>query len=216
MPIKNADDTYRVFRNLLLEEFNYNQILDFVEFMSSTNIIHGRIIEGKNDWFLLECNSIFNEEGIGYQFINGQITSITDPLEINKIEESLNVFKPSKVHLINALRLLSDKKEPDYKNSIKEAISAVESICTHISTKNTLGDALKEICKSGKVDIHGSLKEGFLKIYGYTSDAGGIRHSLEFNDSNNVDYEDAKFMLIACSAFINYLKVKIDKAGIKL
>ncbi len=28
--------------------------------------------------------------------------------------------------------------------------------------------------------------------------------------------EDAKFMLIACSAFINYLAAKAEKAGIKL
>jgi len=35
-------------------------------------------------------------------------------------------------------------------------------------------------------------------------------------DESNIDFEDAKFMLISCSAFINYLKVKISKANLKL
>jgi len=34
------------------------------------------------------------------------------------------------------------------------------------------------------------------------------------DDSNPVYFEDAKFMLIACSALINYLIVKADKSGI--
>jgi hypothetical protein len=33
---------------------------------------------------------------------------------------------------------------------------------------------------------------------------------------SDLDIEDAQFMLIACSAFINYLVAKADKAGIKL
>jgi len=40
----------------------------------------------------------------------------------------------------------------------------------------------------------------------------GIRHALV--DGSNYDSEDAKFMLISCSAFINYLVVKASKAGL--
>lgn len=44
-------------------------------------------------------------------------------------------------------------------------------------------------------------------LYGYTSDADGIRHALL--EESTVKFEDAKFMLATCSAFVNYL---IDKS----
>jgi hypothetical protein len=46
-----------------------------------------------------------------------------------------------------------------------------------------------------------SLKRAFDKLYGYTSDADGIRHALLEEDS--VTFEQAKFMLVVCSAFTN-------------
>jgi len=52
------------------------------------------------------------------------------------------------------------------------------------------------------------LKRAFTALYGYTSDSGGIRHSL-LEEDIAVTMEDAKFMLVTCSAFINYLKSKI-------
>jgi hypothetical protein len=51
-------------------------------------------------------------------------------------------------------------------------------------------------------------------MYGYTSDAQGIRHALM--DEPNLSFEDAKFMLVSCSAFVNYLIAKAAKAGISL
>jgi len=35
-------------------------------------------------------------------------------------------------------------------------------------------------------------------------------------DKPDLDFEDAKFMLVTCSAFANYLKVKAAKAEIRL
>jgi hypothetical protein len=61
--------------------------------------------------------------------------------------------------------------------------------------------------------IHKDLKEGFKKFYHYTSDSDGIRHGLM--DEDRLSSEDAKFMIVSCSAFINYLIVKAQKVGIK-
>lgn len=71
----------------------------------------------------------------------------------------------------------------------------------------TLGKALSEVEK--KHSLHGALKTAFSAIYGYTSDSSGIRHALLETDTA-VGFEDAKFMLVSCSAFINYLKYKIN------
>ena len=89
---------------------------------------------------------------------------------------------------------LSNRKQPDYRNSIKESISAVESISKVISgdPKAELGKALKII--KTKIGLHTALEQGFLKIYGYTSDADGIRHALM--EQSSCDFEDAKYMLV--------------------
>ena len=108
----------------------------------------------------------------------------------------------------------ADRESPDYRNSIKESISAVESISKVLSTgsRDTLGGALDKI--KGKIKLHPALEKGFKQIYGYTSDTDGIRHALM--EEPTCDFEDAKYMLVSCSAFVNYLIVKADKAGIKL
>ena len=71
--------------------------------------------------------------------------------------------------------------------------------------KPTLGKALKMLEEKG-VPLHRSLNAGFEKLYGFTSDADGIRHA--GLNTSNVDADLAKFMLVSCSAFVNYLRSK--------
>jgi hypothetical protein len=106
------------------------------------------------------------------------------------------------------LKLLSNRQSPDFRNSIKESISAVEAQCKIICEEptSTLTKSLEIIQRRDRVKIHPRLNEAFQKIYSWTNDDGGIRHAL--SDEQNIDREDAQFMLIVCSAFINYLLVK--------
>ena len=135
--------------------------------------------------------------------------------EINKIIDS--PYQAVKIHINKALALYSDRKKPDYENSIKESISAVESLCCIITgatgSQATLGSTLKKLEKDGGVVIHGAMKTAFEKLYGYTSDSDGIRHG--GIDFTNAPAEDAKYMLVSCSAFINYLIEKQSKIKLK-
>ena len=56
--------------------------------------------------------------------------------------------------------------------------------------------------------LAGNLKKGFSAIYGYTSNEAGIRHKLTDEDVQ-VTQAEARFMLIACSPFVNYLQETI-------
>jgi hypothetical protein len=111
--------------------------------------------------------------------------------------------------------LLSDREKPDFRNSIKGAISAVEGQCKVIAGENsiTLTTVLDKIEKDKRVSNHPHLKEAFKKIYSWANDCEGIRHSLK--EEPTVNKEDVQFMLIACSAFINYLQVKKMKSESK-
>lgn len=158
-------------------------------------------------------NLVLEEEKSGYRIIKGLVTPITDKESIKTLEKSLKTpFGSANKHMEKALILYSDRKNPDYENSIKESISAVEAMCCVITGAKggeaTLGKMLKKLEDKG-IHIHGSLKGAFTQLYGFTSDENGIRHGGE--DFKNASSEDAYFMLISCSAFINYLKVKYSK-----
>lgn len=150
-------------------------------------------------------NLVFEQEYVGYRFVDGIITPITNQNEIMAIEEAVSSeYDNIKQHFEKALHLLSDRESPDYANSIKESITAVESMCTIIlGKKATLGEALKKLESAGVI-IHGAMKGAFEKLYGYTSDANGIRHAGELGGPDST-FEEAKFMLVSCSAFVNYL-----------
>lgn len=206
-------ETYKETREYF---FNYNwyEVYDFIEFIASNYPDEYNKVTPK---FMDFCNSVLERELSAYRFVGGKITQITSKEEVSEMEEALEISKPFKAvntHLKRALDLLSDRKSPDYRNSIKETISSVEAICNLITKekKASLGQTLKKI--ENKVSLHPALKNAFSSLYGYTSDAEGIRHALL--DEPNLSFEDAKFMLVSCSAFINYLINKISKAGIKI
>jgi len=200
---------YRTLRKYFFSCVWYG-VYDFIEFIGSS---HPDI--ETNERFRKTCNGVLEKELSGYRFVGGQIAQITSEEEISEIEEALQTpLKPVRAHLEKSLELLSDKKSPDYRNSIKESISAVEAICRLI-TKNdkaTLGQALKEV--ETKIALHGALKKGFSSLYGCTSSADGIRHALL--KEAKLNFEDAKFMLVSCSAFVNYLIAKTSRAGMKV
>lgn len=180
-------------------------IYDFIEFVA---ILDSRVI---NVGFTKKCNLALEKEVSGYRIVNEKVVQITSEEEAQAIEEATtntDQWKSVNTHLKTALDELADRKTPNYRNSIKESISAVEAFCKIVTKddKATLGKALTEIEKQHQ--IHGALKTAFSAIYGYTSDSGGIRHALLESDVK-IEFEDAKFMLVACSAFINYLKTKM-------
>lgn len=195
-----------VFKEIYFQSEWYEKY-DFLEFVAEMD---GEFL---NVNFHMECNHVLKKELSGYRLIENKIIQVTEEEEIVAIEKALqdtSEFYSVNTHLKAAIGLLSNRESPDYRNSIKESISSIESICSIITGKSntTLGSALKEIEKNYR--IHNALRSAFSSLYGYTSDSGGIRHSL-LEDDIDVTLEDAKFMLVSCSAFISYLKEKIGK-----
>ena len=178
---------------------------DFLDFIANHQILtqtQYSSIKQVADRFVEKCNIVLAKHLSAYRFVGTTLTPITSDTEITAIEQALShgkKFQPMVTHLETALARLADRPTPDCRNSIKESISAVEAACQIITgdPKATLGKALKQI------GLHPALEVGFTKLYGYTSDADGIRHAML--EASTVDADDAKFFLVACSAFINYL-----------
>jgi hypothetical protein len=160
-------------------------------------------------------NRDLESENAGYRFINGQFAPITSESELEEVRVAIDppatAMEPVSVHIQQALEHLSDKTSPDYRNSIKESISAVESLCKFLANMptQTLGPALDKVAK--ELDLNDHVRDGMKAIYKYTSDAHGIRHGLK--DHNHPGQEDARFMLVTCSAFVNFVTEKARKQG---
>lgn len=182
------------------EAASWAEVYDFIEFAANQEI--GESIRRE---FIAACNKTLAGHLSAYRFIETTLAPITSEEEIIAIEQALShgdTFKPVVTHLDTALARLGDRNSPDYRNSIKESISALEALCKIVTgdSKATLGQTLK------KIGVHPALEKGFSAIYGWTSDDGGIRHAL--SDEPTVNADDAKFFLVACSAFVNYLIAK--------
>jgi hypothetical protein len=158
-------------------------------------------------------NAVLMEENAGYRVVGNQVVPITNECEIDCIEQAQQTaFSNVNTHIKKASELFSRRPLPDYENSIKESISAVEALCCMITGQSganaTLGRTIKKLKENG-VHIHPALENAFSALYGYTSDENGIRHG--GIDFKNAPAEDAKYMLVSCSAFVNYLIEKWSK-----
>ena len=119
-------------RDFLINKFNrlwYAQqwytYYDILEMILSFSVSDNKLIGGdekeKISNFKNGVNKIFVEENIGYRIINNQVVNITTEEEINEIEKAMDsVFDSVNDHFEKALSFYSDRKNPDYKNSIKD------------------------------------------------------------------------------------------------
>lgn len=193
----------------LMESSEWYKIFDFIEYylecVSTTRV----------DEVTSAINRILEEESYGYRVLDKQVIPITNVQELSTIHEAHStLFDSVNKHFSKALDLYADRTEPDYENSIKESISAVEAMCCIITgetgSQATLGKTIKKLKDKG-IHIHPAMESAFSSLYGYTSDEDGIRHgSIGFT---NAPAEDAKYMLVSCSAFVNYLIEKWSKVS---
>lgn len=138
-----------------------------------------------------------------YQLFQGKFIPRLPPEQRESLETALKASDPIRIHLETALRMLSDRQHPDYRNSIKESISAVEAACNHVTHQSnaTLEDALRTL--HNRKPLHPTFKIALSKLYAWTGDENGVRHALM--EAERVESVDAQFMLVTCSAFVNYL-----------
>jgi len=188
------------------------EVYDFIEFLVA------RLPDPLADRFIAATTAALEREMSGYRLVAGELAPITNEQEIAAIESALADTSQLAVvqsHLQSALSKLSHRTNPDFRNSIKESISAVEALCRVITgdDRATLGQALKRLTDRG-LKFHPALEKAWGSLYGYTSDEDGIRHAML--EESTLTLADAKYFLVSCSAFITYLIELARDAGLPL
>ncbi len=193
----------------IIIQYDYTDIFTFIEGIIKFLDIADKATYNRYNYkntYIKAISNVFKKENVNYRIIDGKVTDIIDEEQINSIEDTLNnPYKVVSEHYSKAIEQLYSVK--DYANSIKESISTVEAMCQIINgSKETLGKALNNL----KIEIHPALKSAYSNIYGYTSDENGTRHANGIGEKN-ATFEEAKYMLVSCSAFVNYLKENFEE-----
>lgn len=197
----NFDSTYYHI-DQIKEKFyklKWNEVYDFLEFLLD-------IEHYEKDNFINSLNFIFIDEGAQYKIIDGMITPLISGEEAVEVEKAIE-HKHAAVsrHIQKALEFYRKRPAADYQNSIKESISAVEALAKIVLNKPsaTLGAVAEQL------NLHPAFQKAIKELYGWTSDEGGIRHS-ENGKELKIDEKEARYMLIQCSAIVNYIVSKYE------
>ncbi len=204
--LKQARDTiseydFAVRRDIKQKIFSakFHKMYDLVECMSELD-----------DDLIPLFNEVLKAERSAFRFLDKTLTRISDETEGATVTDAMKLsdqFAGARAHIRTAVTLFGHRGSPDYRNVIREAISAVESAAKVVAQneKADLAGAIKAIEKAH--GMHPAFKDAITKLYGWTSDEKGIRHAL-LDETAAVDEADAHFMLVACAAFVNYLVSK--------
>ncbi|WP_303660649.1 AbiJ-NTD4 domain-containing protein, partial [Bacteroides caecimuris] len=152
----------------------------------------------KLDCGIIDLNKEFERHRYGYRLVKGTFIETTSNQEIGSIEHAISIANGNvQIHLRQALQSISPSNQtPDFRNSIKESISAVGSFLRENFGGQTLGDALNNMQKKRPNLLHRFIVQAIEKLYTYTNQSNtGIRHELLSHDYLP-DHSDAIFMLV--------------------
>ena len=140
-------------------------------------------------------NSLLDKHGATYKLVNGLVVPVSNREEVADVEEAAS----SNDYITKAIELLANRENPDYENVIKESISAVE-----YEVRRATGEDVARGLE--KLAIHSQLAQAWKNMYNWASDEPGVRHP-NTGDSR-IGIAEARYVLVAASAFVNYLKLK--------
>jgi hypothetical protein len=200
-------DFERYVEHYFFDEAQWFQVYALVEAAANEFEQYGQ--SGASDEFRVAINRVFREDLCDVRFVGTDLLRVTEDEQVVAIESALGAaagLPGARHHIEQAIALLR-RETADYANSIKESISAVEAAATYVlGEKGTLGQALGKMEAVTGQPLHPALKGAWEKMYGYTSDADGIRHAAFAKP--DADADDALYFLITCSAFVSYLLSK--------
>lgn len=109
----------------------------------------------------------------------------------------------AKSHLLNAASAMT---AGEWSRAVQECMAAVEGAARVATGEHgkDLGGILVLLRKSGRIK-HPALADALTKLYAYTSDEKGVRHSLVLQESSDVTEADAFLMLGLCASFVTFV-----------
>jgi len=179
------------------------EFFDLIEF--TARLLATPLPPTRQQWFEM-LNRVLESKGCAYRFIGEQLVPLTNATEAIEVASVADSPVPAvAAHIREARRLLPPNADANPRDSIKQSISAVEAALKHLTENpsTSLADGL-----AGFEAKHGalppSLRRGLLTLCGVGADGDGARND-RVEEGDRVTGDHARLMLVACSAFTNYL-----------
>jgi hypothetical protein len=158
-------------------------------------------------------NALFAKHNVGWRLdVQGKLETALPKDLSNRIEaleaKLIDEFTPARVHFAKARAyVLGTHKDPE--NSIKESVSALESVCRVFYPRtSSLGKALGQMRSDGIAPAR--LITAFERFYEYANDEPGVRHGDRYAPAAQL--LDAELSLHLAVALIRYI-IEIKKNG---
>ncbi len=191
----------------LYNDLEWFRVYDFIEiYLQGLHNNDKHFVNG----LAASINNILETHNSGYRTIKLKVIPITNEMEIESIAEAAESESMAiNTHMKRAIEEFSKRDQPDYSAVIHHSISAVE-VAASIASKKEGSNLAKylEHLEHNK-ELHSRMAKGFKQFYYYASDKEtGIRHGMKEGAQHVPGFEEAKYMIVVCSAFINYLVEK--------
>lgn len=169
------------------------------------------------EYYVNEINTLLNEEGLAYEFDKGLFNRKGFPKTVQSIENATKVLSDpqlnkSRYHFLKALNFFNNIKDPDYENSIKEAICAVEACLIALYSSDiskNFENCIRTIIGNESNKVPAPLIDSLIKLYGYRNNGIGVSHAT--NKGLKVSIKEAEFMISVCADYITYFYSLLTK-----
>ena len=194
----------------------WNHFYDFIELIAEELLMKDFLYPLPSDWdrhgnsrlsnYQEKINAFFQENNVGWRMDDNGLLIRGLPIElqsrIDEIRIEMNDDQPVLDHYEKALRFIT-QRPLDPENSIKEIISALESLTRlYYPGTQTLGDVVDKM-KNGN-PVPKVLAQMIEKFYAFANSSPNIRHGAP--EESTVTLSDAEFCLHVGAAMLRYLK----------
>jgi hypothetical protein len=187
----------RISTEKILRALPWPKMFDFCERLQSHLASTVRQWDGYNhDWDVLtdrgevqryiaeELQRIFLEEHLGYSFVQDEVQRRGrnhTRQQIAKAEPTLGDprLNSARAHFAKALQYFDHPSKPDYENSVKEAVCAVEAAARHLFPHingKTLGEVINRIRGAGEGEMPKPIADTLTGLYAYRNAGDGVGH----------------------------------------
>lgn len=158
-----------------------------------------------------ELQRLFLEEGLAFEFADGLVRRRGRKHTLDVSTKAQVVLGDARLagarkHYEKAMQFFRNPAKPDYENTVKEAVCAVEAAgkaLFPVAKAATLGDLSRWLVTTKDVSVPKALGQTFTGIYAYRSGGDGVGHGGA--EGGPATVKVAEFVLAICASQIIYL-----------
>jgi hypothetical protein len=191
----------------------YSQLANANQVLEESNGVHINRMSRANSqaYIASEIQRLFLEEALAYEFTDGTVRRRGRKHTVELASKSQVVLGAPELlsarrHFEKALQFFRHPTRPDFANSVKEAVCAVEAtgkVLFPMAKASTLGDLSKWFRDTTVVSVPKAIALTLTGIYAFRNGGEGVAHGA--SNGGKASAEVTEYVLAVCASQIIYL-----------